>query len=51
MGEYRVDVDAATVDERLFDKTFSTRAAAATSPVHEGNVPGSYAPAGRVHRA
>jgi hypothetical protein len=46
-GEYRVDVEAGTVAERLFDRTFSTRAAHAASPVHEGAVPGSYAPINR----
>ena len=44
-AEYRVDVDAASVEERLFDNALSTRAAHAVSPVHEGRVPGSYAPA------
>ncbi len=46
-GDYRVDVEAGTVDERGFDQSFSTRAAHAVSPVHEGAVPGSYAPANR----
>jgi hypothetical protein len=44
VAEYRVDVEAATVTERLLDASFSTRAAHAVSPVHEGAVPGSYAP-------
>ena len=46
-GEYRVDVDAATVEEHLFDESFSARAAHSVSPVHEGAVPGSYAPVKR----
>jgi hypothetical protein len=45
VAEYRVDPEAASVDERVFDDTFSPRAAHAVSPVHEGRVPGSYAPA------
>lgn len=45
VAEYRVDLEAASVDERVFDDTFSPRAAHAISPVHEGRVPGSYAPA------
>jgi hypothetical protein len=47
VAEYRVDVDAGTVDETLIDPAFSTRAAHAVSPVHEGAVPGSYAPTNR----
>jgi hypothetical protein len=47
VAEYRVDVDAGTVSERLLDKSFSPRAAHAVSPVHAGAVPGSYAPASR----
>ena len=47
MAEYRVDPDAGTVAEHLIDKSFSPRAAHVVSPVHEGAVPGSYAPAGR----
>lgn len=47
VAEYRVDVEAGIVDEKLFDPSFSTRAAHAVSPVHEGAVPGSYAPAPR----
>ena len=46
-GEFRVDVDAGTIDEHGFDHTFSTRAPHAVSPVHEGAAPGSYAPANR----
>jgi hypothetical protein len=45
--EYRVDLEAQTVHERLLDESFSTRAAHAVSPVHEGSVPGSYAPVNR----
>jgi len=44
MAEYRVDVEAGTITERMLDASFSTRAAHAASPVHEGAVPGSYAP-------
>jgi hypothetical protein len=47
VAEYRVDVEAGTVSERLLDSSFSPRAAHAVSPVHEGALPGSYAPAGR----
>jgi hypothetical protein len=47
MAEYRVDPDARTIGEHLIDKSFSPRAAHVVSPVHEGAVPGSYAPAGR----
>jgi hypothetical protein len=47
MASYRVDPDAGTVEEHLIDKSFSPRAAHVVSPVHEGAVPGSYAPAGR----
>ena len=44
---YVVDVDATTVTEQLVDQSFSPRAAHAASPVHEGTLPGSYAPASR----
>jgi hypothetical protein len=47
VAHYVVDVDAATVSEQLIDKSFSPRAAHAVSPVHEGTLPGTYAPAGR----
>ena len=47
VGEYRVDVDAGTVEEHFTDASFSARAAHQVSPVHEGAVPGSYAPANR----
>lgn len=47
VAEYRVDVDAAEVEERLLDDAFSPRVAHAVSPLHEGQVPGSYAPAGQ----
>ncbi len=46
-AEYHVDVEAGSVEERIIDPAFSARAAHAVSPVHEGNVPGSYAPARR----
>jgi hypothetical protein len=44
VAEYRVDVDAETVSVLALDPSFSARAAHAVSPVHEGAVPGSYAP-------
>jgi hypothetical protein len=44
VAEYRVDVEHASVAERQLDASFSPRAAHADSPVHEGAVPGSYAP-------
>lgn len=47
VAEYRVDPDAGAVSETLLDESFSARAAHAVSPVHEGEVPGSYAPARR----
>lgn len=47
LADYRVDVDGGTVEERLLNPAFSPRAAHAVSPVHEGAVPGSYAPAPR----
>lgn len=47
VAHYIVDVDAGVVIEQLVDKSFSPRAAHAVSPVHEGALPGSYAPAGR----
>jgi hypothetical protein len=46
-GEYRVDIEDGVVQEHLVDKAFSPRAAHAASPVHEGAVPGSYAPVNR----
>ena len=51
VAEYRVDVEAGTVTERLLDESFSPRAAHAVSPVHAGSTPGSYAPAGQTGRA
>jgi hypothetical protein len=47
VAHYRVDVEAGTVVEQLIDESFSPRAAHAVSPVHEGTLPGSYAPASR----
>jgi hypothetical protein len=44
VAEYRVDLESGTVTERMLDTSFSTRAAHASSPVHEGATPGSYAP-------
>ena len=43
-GEYRVDVEAGSIEERALDASFSARAVHVVSPVHEGAVPGSYAP-------
>jgi hypothetical protein len=48
VAHYVVDVDAATITEQLIDKSFSPRAPHAVSPVHEGTLPGTYAPAGRL---
>jgi hypothetical protein len=45
--EYHVDVDSGTVTEHILDQSFSARRAHAVSPVHEGAVPGSYAPLSR----
>lgn len=47
VAEYVVDVRQGTVTERLLDPAFSTRAVHEDSPVHEGQVPGSYAPVRR----
>jgi hypothetical protein len=47
VAEYGVDVKAGVIDERLVDQSFSPRDAHTVSPVHEGVVPGSYAPARR----
>jgi hypothetical protein len=44
VGEFEVDLDAKELTERWFDRSISPRAAHATSPVHEGTVPGSYRP-------
>jgi hypothetical protein len=44
VAEYRVDIERATVSERTLDASFSTHAAHPDSPVHEGAIPGSYAP-------
>jgi hypothetical protein len=44
VAEYRVDVETATVAERILDPAFSPRAAHPVSPIHEGAAPGSYAP-------
>ena len=45
--EYRVNVDAGLVSETRLDPSFSPSAVHALSPVHEGALPGSYAPARR----
>ena len=45
VGEFEVDLDTKELTERWFDRSISPRAAHATSPVHEGTVPGSYRPA------
>jgi len=43
-GEFEVDLESEQLTERWFDRSISPRAAHATSPVHEGAVPGSYRP-------
>jgi len=47
VAEYIVDTARGAVDERVLDKSVSTRAAASGSPVHEGSRPGSYVPVRR----
>jgi hypothetical protein len=44
VGEFEVDLESEQLTERWFDRSISPRAAHATSPVHEGAVPGSYRP-------
>jgi len=44
-AEYRVDLQEASIDERILSPGFSPRSAHPMSPVHEGATPGSYAPA------
>ncbi|HEU4833383.1 MAG TPA: hypothetical protein VFS90_03170 [Pyrinomonadaceae bacterium] len=44
VGTYTVDAAAGTIDENLFDPSFSVRATLSGSPVHEGMKPGSYVP-------
>ena len=44
VATYTVDVAAGTIDENLFDPSFSVRATLSGSPVHEGVKPGSYVP-------
>ncbi len=44
-AEYRVDLDDESIDERILAPGFSPRRAHPASPVHEGAMPGSYAPA------
>jgi len=48
VAEYRADLEGGTVSERVLDASFSSRAAHPGSPVHEGAVPGSYAPPQRL---
>ena len=48
VAEYTYDPSSGRIDEKLFDPTFSTRAASPVSPVHAGVAPGSYAPAPSV---
>lgn len=45
VAEYVFDPTTGGITERLFDGTFSVRAASPVSPVHAGVTPGSYAPA------
>ena len=44
VATYTVDAVAGTIDENLFDPSFSVRATLSGSPVHEGVKPGSYVP-------
>jgi hypothetical protein len=44
VATYTVDLEAGTIDENLFDRSFSVRATLSGSPVHEGVRPGSYVP-------
>ena len=44
VAEYVVDVDRAVVSDRILDEFMSVHAPTATSPIHEGARPGSYAP-------
>jgi len=44
VATYTVDTAAGTIDENLFDPSFSVRATLSGSPVHEGVKPGSYVP-------
>ena len=44
VATYTVDAAAGTIDENLFDPSFSVRATLSGSPVHEGVKPGSYVP-------
>ncbi len=44
VATYTVDPLAGTIDETLFDPSFSVRAILSGSPVHEGVKPGSYVP-------
>src|SRR6185437_2887639 len=44
VATYTVDATAGTIDENLFDPSFSVRATLSGSPVHEGVKPGSYVP-------
>lgn len=46
IAEFDVDLSRGTVTERTLDASFSPRAAARHSPVHEGVRPGSYVPLG-----
>jgi len=44
VATYTVDAAAGTIEENLFDPSFSVRATLSGSPVHEGVKPGSYVP-------
>jgi hypothetical protein len=44
VATYTVDPAAGSIDENLFDPSFSVRATLSGSPVHEGVKPGSYVP-------
>jgi hypothetical protein len=44
ISEFRVDVAAQSVEEKIIRPEYSTKATIAMSPIHEGARPGSYAP-------
>jgi hypothetical protein len=45
VAEWTFDTKTGAIGERILDPSFSPSAASPVSPVHEGGVPGSYAPA------
>jgi hypothetical protein len=44
VAEYVVDTERAVVSDRILDESVSVHAPGATSPIHEGARPGTYAP-------